>query len=69
MEQAEESIRHNSEKPGFFSGEKVKVFHSPVFSIGGKLQGVHPAFFFNRNIEAEGFRGEVEGRYRARGDI
>ena len=65
MERTGESIRHNSEKPGFFSGEKVKVaVHSPVFSIGGNLQGAHPVFFFNRNKGAKGFRGESRDGYR-----
>ncbi|HML95424.1 MAG TPA: hypothetical protein PKC29_08365 [Thermodesulfobacteriota bacterium] len=66
MERTEESIKRNPGEPGLFSGEKVGVFHSTVFSIGVRLHRAHPAFLVNRNIEAEGFHGEARGKYRPR---
>lgn len=67
MEQAEQSIKYNSGKPGFISGERVKVLHDPDFSNGRNVKGVHPASLYNRNIEEKGLRGEAGGVYRPLG--
>jgi len=67
MEQAELSIKFNSGKPGFISGERVKVLHNSDFSLSSDIEGVSPALLFNRNIKEKGLRGEAGGAYRPLG--
>jgi hypothetical protein len=67
MEQAEQSIKYNSGKPGFISGERLKVLQNPDFSNSRNIKGVHPSLLLNRNIEEKGLRGEAVGAYRSLG--